>query len=88
MRQVTWLGQIQFGGQFPGPCSASNPCPAGFNCINGACVPARLPTTPPRINPALIPALQPVAPPEKKDNTVFWVLGAVIGAGILYYAIQ
>ncbi len=91
MRQVQWLGQIQYGGTFPAPCSPSNPCPAGFQCVNGACQPVapspRVNQPLPKIDPRLIPQLQPVAP-KKTDNTVFWVLGAAIGAGILYYAIQ
>lgn len=92
MRQVQWLGQVDYGGAFPAPCSATNPCPTGFNCINGACVPSAVPRTAtpapfPRINPALLPAVKQPEP-KKTDNTVLWVLGGTIVLGVLYYAMK
>lgn len=91
-RQVKWLGQVD-AVEWPAPCGPNNPCQTGFACINGACVPSVrvvTPATAPQIDPTLIPQIQPlVQPPAKKtDNTALWVIGGLIGAGVLYYAIQ
>lgn len=80
-RQVKWLGQGVPRTQFT-ICDANRPCPAGNTCVNGACVPDAF-------NPTLLRAVTPVQPAApKKDNTVLWVLGGVIGLGVLYYAVQ
>lgn len=85
MQRVQWLGVW--------------PCPEGQVLKNGQCTPENpipssdFPTYQEQqadLTAVLRDAavVQPQPPVKKKDNTAFWVLGGVIGLGVLYYAVQ